>query len=377
MSRFAPVWFCAALALAGTDLARATDRYVAWGDSITEGFLDDKNLGGYPGRLESWLNAEGRDVVVENWGLGGERTSEALSRINTVSGSAADTFILMEGTNDCIGTKLSIETIQANLGLLLDKARARGFGKVMLATILPISTKASNKQAPGRARRLSESLRQYGYEQLIDRPDAERGMADLPDLFNTYYADKKLHPNGIGYDKLADIFLDYIQGRDTQAPAPSFVTPGANSIVPPDELLQVVLFDPSSGVDFATSQLVVDGVPVATDVTGDAHRAVLSARPGNLSGTTSLGVSTSDLANPSNQRDELLVQFTIEPGAPIDGDINLSGRVDGVDLVLLARAFGAQQGSLRYLAAADLDHDGTVDGTDLALLAANFGEGSV
>lgn len=377
MRALAPVWCCAALALAGADLARATDRYVAWGDSITEGFLDDKDLGGYPGRLETSLNAEGRDVVVENRGLGGERTSEALSRINSLSGGAADTFILMEGTNDCIGTTLSIETIQANLKLLLSKAKAHGFGHVMLATILPMSTKVNNVEAPGRARRLNENLRQYGYEQLIDRPDAERGMYDLPDLFDTYYGDGKIHPNGIGYDELADIFLDDIQGRDTQAPAPSFVIPGFNSIVPPNESLQMVLFDPLSGVDLATATLTINGAPVVTEVTGDEHRAVLSARPGNLSGKPLLGVRASDQAVPANQRDEGEVTFKVDPTVRLAGDLNLSGRVDGVDLVLLARAFGAQKGSGRYLAAADIDDDGKVDGTDLALLAANFGENSV
>jgi len=377
MSRTAPVWLCAALALAGAELARATDRYVAWGDSITQGFLDEADLGGYPGRLETSLNAEGRDVVVENWGLGGERTADALSRINNLSGAAADTFILMEGTNDCIGTTLSIETIRTNLKLLLSKARSRGFGHVMLSTILPISKKSSNTEAPSRARHLNESLRQFGYEELIDRPDAERGMYDLSDLFDTYYADKKIHPNALGYGKLADIFLDYIQGRDTEAPAPSFVVPGANSTVPPNELLQAVLFDPLSGVDLASATLTINGAPVATEVTGDLHRAVLTARPGNLSGSPWLGVLASDQAVPANQRDEDQLKFDVDSTVRLDGDLNLSGRVDGVDLVLLARSFGSQKGSGRYVAAADIDDDGKVDGSDLALLAANFGENSV
>ncbi len=374
MNRHAPLWACAALLLGGAATAAATDRYVAWGDSITEGFLDEQDLGGYPGRLETLLNGEGRDVVVENWGLGGERTTEALSRINNVSGSAADTFILMEGTNDCIGTTLSIETIEQNLEMLLAKARNRGFGHVMLATILPISSKSSNKNAPGRARRLSESLRQRGYELDLARPDAERGMYDLPDLYSTYYADGKIHPNAAGYEKLAEIFLDYIQGRDTQPPAPSFISPGAGAIVPPNELLEMVLFDPLSGVDFATATLTINGTPVETEVTGDVHRAVLRARPGNLTGTPTLGVLADDQASPANVRDEDETTFKVDATVELAGDINLSGRVDGVDLVFLGRAFGATKGNGRYLAAADFNDDGVIDGVDLAILAANFGE---
>ena len=55
-----------------------------------------------------------------------------------------------------------------------------------------------------------------------------------------------------------------------------------------------------------------------------------------------------------------------ETGA-LRADINLSSRVDGFDLALLGRAFGAAAGDPRYDAAADLDRDGQVDGADLAL----------
>jgi glucose/arabinose dehydrogenase/PKD repeat protein len=61
-----------------------------------------------------------------------------------------------------------------------------------------------------------------------------------------------------------------------------------------------------------------------------------------------------------------------ETGAPL-ADWNHSGRVDGVDLAALGRAFGASSGDSDYDTAADLSRDGTVDGEDLALLAAQFG----
>jgi Dockerin type I domain len=54
-------------------------------------------------------------------------------------------------------------------------------------------------------------------------------------------------------------------------------------------------------------------------------------------------------------------------------DIDLSGRVDGLDLAIFGRAFGASAGNPRYVAAADLNHDGQVDGADLAVLASEFG----
>jgi hypothetical protein len=68
-----------------------------------------------------------------------------------------------------------------------------------------------------------------------------------------------------------------------------------------------------------------------------------------------------------------VARFTIAGTALLTGDIDRSGRVDGHDLVELARRFGARRNQIGYLAAADLNGDGTIDGSDLALLAANFG----
>ena len=59
--------------------------------------------------------------------------------------------------------------------------------------------------------------------------------------------------------------------------------------------------------------------------------------------------------------------------AAVLADWNQSGRVDGIDLAGLGRAFGSREGDPRYDAAADFTRDGIVDGEDLAVLAASFG----
>jgi hypothetical protein len=62
-----------------------------------------------------------------------------------------------------------------------------------------------------------------------------------------------------------------------------------------------------------------------------------------------------------------------ETGAQL-ADANLSGRVDGFDLVLLARAFGAHAGAgSAYDPSVDFDHDLEIGGNDLAYLAEYFG----
>ena len=55
------------------------------------------------------------------------------------------------------------------------------------------------------------------------------------------------------------------------------------------------------------------------------------------------------------------------------GDLDDSGRTDGIDLIQLAVAFGAILGEERYNAAADINGDGIIDGFDLALLVEFFG----
>jgi glucose/arabinose dehydrogenase len=61
-------------------------------------------------------------------------------------------------------------------------------------------------------------------------------------------------------------------------------------------------------------------------------------------------------------------------GNTILADWDGSGRVDGVDLAALGRAFGAATGDPRYDATLDFTQDGIIDGDDLAILASEFGQ---
>ena len=54
-------------------------------------------------------------------------------------------------------------------------------------------------------------------------------------------------------------------------------------------------------------------------------------------------------------------------------DVDGNGRVDGMDLILLAQSFGLTPADAGFRSKADVNDDGRVDGTDLALLVASFG----
>src|SRR5262249_37753963 len=120
--------------------AAAQSRYIAYGDSITQGFGDDESRTekGYPPRLEQLLMQRGKMATVVNAGLGGETTIQGVMRLDSVlasSSSPGDVLLVMEGTND-IGEKVSLETVTFNLEKMARKAAAVGVSTVH-ATVIP------------------------------------------------------------------------------------------------------------------------------------------------------------------------------------------------------------------------------------------------
>ncbi|MEZ5333093.1 MAG: GDSL-type esterase/lipase family protein [Thermoanaerobaculia bacterium] len=105
-----------------------TFRYMAFGDSITEGVRCEGN--GYPERLPDaeFLNCPGNGCQVVNKGLGGETTSSGLTRIQSLLDNQGpwDVVLLMEGTNDICFGSISNNGIQSNLNQMETQARIRG-----------------------------------------------------------------------------------------------------------------------------------------------------------------------------------------------------------------------------------------------------------
>jgi hypothetical protein len=116
--------------------------YLAMGDSITAGSFDEENgvptnQGGYPGRLDAHLGCDGSpsSCAIYNEGVGGNTTSQMLSRINGVLNQRPyDAMLLMGGTND-IFKNTSNETIEFNLTELSNRASARGVDTVFASII--------------------------------------------------------------------------------------------------------------------------------------------------------------------------------------------------------------------------------------------------
>lgn len=372
-----------ALALAlPASAAFAQTGYIAFGDSITAGVYDDPARAepGYPPRLEALLVSAGINAVVENHGLGGEDTSEGITRIDEVLNTSAlsgDVLLLMEGTND-FAKNIGIETTRRLLNEMALKAERRGLS-VIHATVIPRLPNARFDSLNVGTTILNQNIRDMANRRERKLADPFEVFSTTPDLYNRFYyqgADDPVgHPNAAGYDLLAQIFFDVIRNVDRVPPVTGMTEPLHGSReVSPNAPVEMDVLDFGQGIDLSATSLLINGAPVTATLTGDAKRAHLSWQPTvPLTGTVSVGLRSRDLASPPNTVDREVARYTVAGTQSVRGDVDQDGRVDGADLLRFARRFGSRVGDVLYLQSADFNEDGVIDGQDLAILASNFG----
>ena len=378
-----------ALLLVCPEASFAQVGFLAFGDSITFGVGDDpaRTEKGYPPRLRTLLVNAGVQATVINQGKGGENTQEGLTRIdgvlNTVP-SSTEVLLLMEGSND-LSQSVSFETTMFNLREMARKAELKGLA-VVHATAIPRVPTAWQDERNVVNLRLAENLRDTAGTRNRDLADPFEVFSNLPNLFTSFYAaitpeapDPVGHPNAAGYDQLAQIFFDVIRDRDAVAPVAGITVPlhGAEG-VSPTGAITVDVWDFGTGIDLAATRLLVNGTDTGVTATGTAKRAQLTFTPTTpLTGAVRVGLRSRDLNVPTpNATDKDVARFIVAGTTILGGDVDRDGRVDGRDLVQLARRFGARTTEARYVASVDFNADGIIDGSDLAVLASNFGKTS-
>ncbi|HEY3713465.1 MAG TPA: SGNH/GDSL hydrolase family protein [Jatrophihabitantaceae bacterium] len=211
----------------------ATRSVVAFGDSITDGFVSLTPLslpadgsvantnGRYPDDLQRRLNSAGIPVSVINAGIGGnqlltdgeplqtglsgrQRFDEDALRQAGVSG-----VLLLEGINDLGLSSRTPEEIIAGYTQLIDQSHAAGV-RIWLGTITP----AANSIVDGTlAAPDSEQYRQqintwirgqHLADGFVDFDAALRDPADPSTLLPAYASVDNLHPNLAGYQAMAN-----------------------------------------------------------------------------------------------------------------------------------------------------------------------------
>lgn len=382
--RAASVLLVVATSLAMTSPAQGQTVYVAFGDSITAGVGDDPDLPpreiGYPPRLEALLQSNGLNASVINEGAPGEDTAEGLTRINGVLRRGGNVLLLMEGTND-IGPGISAETTRFNLEEMARRAEARSFS-VIHATVIPRIPNANRDPDNFATQVVNELVRDLTGSEDRDLADPFEVFGSTDDVFGNYYdddpADRVGHPNERGYDLLAELFANIVLGEDVVPPVTGLITPhNGETGVARNTTIEVDLWDLGSGIDQSNTELLINGsaVQASSDPGASGKKLTLTYSPSAaFTGRVNVGLRSQDNAIPPNSVDRTISSFTVSGSLFLEGDLDQDGRVDGVDLISFARAFGSRRGQTRYVRDADFNDDRIIDGEDLAVLAANFGD---
>ena len=183
---------------------------IGFGDSITKGSPyvsgrdgDGRRVGGYEPELEKLIRTEtSRKTIVYNWGVGGENTSEGLSRIRDVlkTHRNADGILILEGTNDGL---FSVDTTIHHLESMIRAAKRRKI-QPFIATLTP-DTRDGHSEKNSRIRKeYNPKIRSLARRTGAILADQHAGMAGNWESFSH----DRLHPNRRGYREMAKIWSE-------------------------------------------------------------------------------------------------------------------------------------------------------------------------
>ena len=195
-------------------------RFVAFGDSITEGklafgpmLLITSPSFSYPFRLQLRLTERYRmqtfDVLDE--GLGGERIEAGVRRLpGVLNTDNPGVLLLLEGVNNLNADGASaIPTVVDGLRSMIRTTRGRGI-PVFIATLLP--------QRVGGSRAKAATLIQPANAKIRDMAVGEGAV--LVDLYEAFVGQEAtllgsdgLHPTVAGYDQIAATFFESIRAQ--------------------------------------------------------------------------------------------------------------------------------------------------------------------
>jgi lysophospholipase L1-like esterase len=213
--------------VAPSPAALGATRFVAFGDSITQGtqssydgrFLYDALPGAYPERLHLGLNANYplQRFTVINRGVGGEGVADdGLRRIRSVLDvDRPQALLLLEGIND-LHNGTSIDRTVSALSGVVDISLQRNV-PVLIATMFQTypTVRPDGQERTNAAELVPDFNRRI--RQLVAARQATRQNVTLVDIEAAFGNNRSLvggdglHPNPDGYDRIASEFLRAIQ----------------------------------------------------------------------------------------------------------------------------------------------------------------------
>ncbi len=183
----------------------------ALGDSLTHGYGVPQGEGFVP-QLESWLQAQGLDVTLQNAGVSGDTTQGGLSRVGWTLGPDVDAMIVTLGGNDAL-RGIDPAVSKANLAGIIEAGQAADVDVLLIGVEAPMNFGANYKQAFDGM--YGELAAQYDVALV---PDFFEAIRDLPaeELRGLMQADG-IHPNVQGVARIVPVLGPYVQSLAERA----------------------------------------------------------------------------------------------------------------------------------------------------------------
>jgi len=162
---------------------------VAFGDSLIYG------VGATEGKnVVSLLSTKiGQPII--NQGISGNTTADGLARIDSILAENPKIVILLLGGNDYL-RKVPIETTFANFGMIIEKIHAHDSAVLLLGVRGGLLRDTYNSH-------FQELAKKYKTGFI---PNVLNGLIGTPELMSD-----SIHPNNIGYAKMADKILPVLE----------------------------------------------------------------------------------------------------------------------------------------------------------------------
>ncbi|MBO6898913.1 MAG: arylesterase [Shimia sp.] len=177
----------------------------ALGDSLTHGYGVPQGEGFVP-QLESWLQAQGLDVILQNAGVSGDTTQGGLSRVGWTLGPGVDAMIVTLGGNDAL-RGIDPAVSKANLAGIIEAGQAADVDVLLIGVEAPMNFGADYKQAFDGM--YGELAAQYG---VALAPDFFEAIRDLPaEQLRALMQADGIHPNVQGLAQIVSVLGPYVQ----------------------------------------------------------------------------------------------------------------------------------------------------------------------
>ena len=163
---------------------RADGPWVAFGDSLTEGYGSTGAGADYPSQLGKRLGVE-----IQNRGVSGETSADGLKRLAQIEELNPRVVLLCFGGNDVLRSVPRAEMF-ANIGAMIDRLQARGTFVVL------IGVRGRGLVGDGNADGFKKLAKEKGIKLV---PNILDDLLSRPSLMADY-----VHPNDAGYAKIAD-----------------------------------------------------------------------------------------------------------------------------------------------------------------------------